>query len=90
MQYLTCSRGYHSSLLLSGLLGSASGLGFIESEVLLLEEVLNSISVQETFDNFVTDVLLSAIIKAKLIRLGHLTEADQEVIESYSWQLCAG
>ena len=89
VQCFTWSRSHRSTLLLSGLLGSASGNGFIESEVLLLEEVLNSISIQEAFNDLVTDVPLSAVIKAKLTSLGQLTEADQEVIESFSGLLCA-
>ena len=89
MQCVTWSRGHHSPLFFSGLLGSASGHAFIESEVLLLEQVLNSISVQEAFDDLVTDVLLSAVIRAKLTILSQLAEEDQEVIESFSGLLCA-
>ena len=69
--------------------GRACGDGFVESEVLLLEEVLNSVSVQEAFDDLVTDVLLSAVIRAELAGLGQLAEAGQEVIESFTRLLCA-
>ena len=89
MRCLAWCGGHHHSLLLSGLLSAAYGDGCVESEVLLLEEVLNSVSVQEAFDDLVTDVLLSAVIRAELAGLGQLAEADQEVIESFSRLLCA-
>ena len=89
MRCLTWCGGHRSSLLLSGLLGAACGDGFVESEVLLLVEVLNSVSVQEAFDDLVTDIFLSAVIRAELAGLGQLAEADQEVIESFTRLLCA-
>ena len=89
MRCLAWCGGHRRSLLLSGLLGTACGDGFVESEVLLLEEVLNSVSVQEAFDDLVTDVFLSAVVRAELAGLGQLAEADQEVIEKFTRLLCA-
>ena len=59
MRCLAWCGGHRHSLLLSGLLSAAYGDGCVESEVLLLEEVLNSVSIQEALDESVTDVLLS-------------------------------
>ena len=50
--------------------------------------MLNSVSVQEAFDDLVTDVLLSAVIRAELAGLGQLAEADQEVIDQAA--VCGG
>ena len=46
----------------SGLLGSACGDGFIQSEVLLQQKVFGRVSVQEAFDDLVLDVLPSTVV----------------------------
>ena len=66
------------------LLSSAFGDGFIQSEVLLLQKVFDRISVEKAFDDLISDVLLSTVVRAEFAGLGQLPKADQKVVECFS------
>ena len=84
MQGLTWGDGHLCPLLLSGLLDSACGDGFIQSEVLLPQKVFGRVSVQEAFHDLVSDVLPSAVVQTEFASLGQLPKTYQEVVKCFS------
>ena len=56
---------------------------------MLLEELLDSMSVNDAFDNLATKVVLEAVIVIEIAGLGQFPERDQVVIESFTWCLSA-
>ena len=84
MRRLTWGGGHLCPLLLSSLLSSACGDGFIKSKVLLLQEVFDRVSFQQAFVKLVSDVLLSAVVGTEFAGLGQLPKTDQKVVEYFS------
>ena len=56
---------------------------------MLLEEFLDSISVDDAFDNLVTKVVLEAVVVTDVAGLGQFGERDQIVVQCFTWCLSA-
>ena len=65
---------HFSTLLLGHLLCLAHDDGFRDGQVLLLEQVLDGISIMNAFDVLVSNILLQTFIVAELACFCHLSE----------------
>jgi hypothetical protein len=68
---------------LGGLEATTFAYGVVKCEGFLLQELLDDISIKETFDYLVPECLLKAVIGTEITRLGELTKANQEVVKGF-------